>query len=131
MPEEEKKLAEYDALSLAYIGDGYYSLYVRQRVLQTGITKVRVIHDVVTSIICAKAQARSFLALEEEFTEEEKVVAHRGRNANVHVPKSAEPWEYRYSTALEAVFGYLYSIGRKERLDALCKKAVQYAMEES
>lgn len=41
----------------------------------------------------------------------------RGRNAKTHsVPRHAITADYRWSTGLEALFGYLYLKGDEERL---------------
>ena len=116
-----------DSLMLAYIGDGVYTLFIRNRVVETGITKTQILHDVVTSFINAKAQARVLQALEPTLTEEELLVAKRARNSNVHVPKSASVQEYRMSTAFEALLGYTYRKGDTERLNAL----MQFAFDET
>lgn len=119
------ELVTYDSLSLAYVGDAVYSLFIRELIIRTGMTQVRVIHDTTTAIICAKMQAQVYLALEDIFTEEEIVVARRARNSQVNVPKSAEVWEYRASTALEAVIGYVYLRGDTDRTHMLCRRAFE------
>ena len=44
----------------------------------------------------------------------------RGRNANVHsIPAHASRAQYQQATALEALFGYLYLLGRKDRINQL------------
>ena len=116
-----------DSLMLAYIGDGVYTLFIRNRVVETGITKTQILHDVVTSFINAKAQAKVLLALEPSLTEDELLVAKRARNSNVHVPKSASVQEYRMSTAFEALLGYTYRKGDEERLQTL----MQFAFDET
>ena len=60
-----------DAVMLAYIGDAVYSMYVRERVVQMNITKVQVLHTIVTEFICAKSQAKVLLSIEDTFTEQE------------------------------------------------------------
>ncbi len=128
--EEEKSAAlKQDSLALAYVGDAYYSLYVRTVLIDSGVTKVRYTHELVTSIISAKAQAQAFLAMEDSLRDDEKEVANKARNANLSVPKSAEVWEYRLSTCLEAVLGYVYEIGARERLDELCHLALVHSVE--
>ena len=53
-------------------------------------------------------------------TEAEHDVFRRGRNANVHtVPHSADRATYQTATALEALFGWLYLRGEKERINEL------------
>ena len=107
-----------DAVMLAYIGDAVYSMYIRQRV-----TKVQVLHTLVTEFICAKSQSKVLEQLDSLFTEEEQIIARRARNSNVNVPKSSSVREYRNSTAFEAVLGFLYETGRQARLNELMKEA--------
>lgn len=76
-----------DAVMLAYIGDAVYSMYVRERVVQMNISKVQVLHTIVTEFICAKSQAKVLLEIEDAFTEQEQAIARRARNSNVNVPK--------------------------------------------
>lgn len=121
--------AAEDSLMLAYMGDALYSLYVRERAIATGIAKVQVLHTIVTEFICAKSQAKALPVLETLFTEEEYEVARRARNGHVNVPKSATVQEYRASTAFEAVLGYLYCEGRRDRLQSLMEKAFSVTLE--
>jgi len=108
---------------LAYIGDAVYSMYVRERVVQMNITKVQVLHTIVTEFICAKSQAKALLEIEDTFTEQEQAIARRARNSNVNVPKSSSVQEYRSSTAFEAVLGFLYETRQDERLQDVMKQA--------
>ena len=101
-----------DAVMLAYIGDAVYSMYVRERVVQMNITKVQVLHTIVTEFICAKSQAKVLLAIEDTFTEQEQAIA-----------KSSTVQEYRSSTAFEAVLGFLYETRQDERLQHIMGQA--------
>ena len=109
-----------DAVMLAYIGDAVYSMYIRQRVVEMSISKVQILHTLVTEFICAKSQSK---VLEPMFTEDEQTIARRARNSNVNVPKSSSVREYRNSTAFEAVLGFLYETGQQDRLNELMKEA--------
>ena len=52
-------------------------------------------------------------------TDEEKEIVRRGRNQeNHHLPKNVNTAEYSYSTAFEALIGYLYLAKKEERLEA-------------
>ena len=63
-------------------------------------------------------------------TEEEQAVVRRGKNASkASVAKHASPEEYRASTALESLFGWLYLQGRNGRIEALFA-AIRAAHEE-
>ena len=62
------------------------------------------------------------------FTEEEKEVCLRGRNAHVsHVPKNSSVADYHAATAFECVFGYLYLKGELERLRLFFDKILEFA----
>lgn len=105
------------ALTLAYIGDGYYELVVRNRLLTEGTRRVEELHTQAVALVRAAAQARLARLLEPQLTEAEVGVLHRGRNAKgQHVPKGAKVTEYRLATGLEALVGYWYLTGAAERL---------------
>ena len=56
----------------------------------------------------------------EGLTEEELAVFRRGRNAQVHsVPQHASRAQYGTATALEALFGWLYLSGQRQRASDL------------
>ena len=120
--------AKLDSLILAYIGDAVYSMYVRERVILCS-AKVQVVHNLVTAIISAKGQSQSWHFIEPLLTETESMLTKRARNSNSHVPKSSTVQEYRLSTALEALFGYLYITNQMVRLRVLCKIALTGILE--
>ena len=74
----------------------------------------------ISSFVKAPAQAKAAAKLLPLLTEEEAAVYKRGRNAHVHgVPQGTDVGEYHAATGLEALFGYLYLRGRRERLNEL------------
>ena len=111
------------SLELAYLGDTVYDLYVRSHLVQKG-GKVGALHRKAISFVCAHAQAEAFGRIEEMLTEEESAVARRARNANQNPPKNADAGEYHRATALEALLGWLYATGCRERLAELLEKAL-------
>ena len=113
---EEVDPAQLPPLVLAYIGDAWFALYVRTRLLNHEQNKVRVLHSYGAKMVSAVMQSKAVRVLEEQLTEEEAGVMRRGRNAKSAVPKSASVSEYRYSTGFEALLGYLFLQGRQERL---------------
>lgn len=122
-----ERFAEADARSLpplvlAYIGDAFFNLYVRTRLLAFEQNRVRVLHSYGARMVSATLQAHALRQLEDELTEEEQSVIRRGRNAKSTVPKSASVGDYRASTGLEALLGYLYLRGDEARLTALAEK---------
>ncbi len=119
------KAAELNPLQLAYIGDAVYDLLAREFVLKAR-KRLNSLHMAETDLVCAPAQAKIYSRLFDDLTEEEKQIAKRGRNANPkhRVPKSATSEEYASSTALEAVFGYLYINGNIKRIHELFELCV-------
>ncbi|WP_037350549.1 Mini-ribonuclease 3 [Anaeroarcus burkinensis] len=114
-------------LVLAYVGDAYYTLYVRLRLLEKEQRQVRVVHEAGMRLVSAVYQSKAYEALKEDLTEAEGTVARRGRNTKASVPKSASVKEYRQSTALEALFGYLLLSGQEERLEQLAEQSFEIA----
>lgn len=110
-------------LVLAYIGDAYFTLYVRTRLLGHEQNKVRVLHNFDAKIVSAVMQAKAIKALEDQLAEEEADIVRRGRNAKSTVPKSASISEYRYATGFEALMGYLYLQKKHDRLSEIADKA--------
>jgi ribonuclease-3 family protein len=118
----------YNGLALAYIGDAVYEVYVRQRLLQRGGTRVHLLHKQATGYVSAKAQARvlSVWLKKMTFSEKEMDMIKRGRNAKSGTsPKNTELHTYRLSTAFESLIGYLYLDGQEERLAYLIDNAFE------
>ncbi len=107
---------QYSALTLAYIGDCIYELYVRLYLIKDCDYPVKVLHKTATRYVKASAQAEYFRLIEGILTEEEMAVFKRGRNANSRPPKNADLFDYKNATGVEAVIGYTYLKGDEERL---------------
>ena len=75
-------------LVLAYIGDAYFHLFVRGRILSYEQSKVQVLHQFSAQMVSAVWQDKAYRAIESLLTEEEKAVYKRGRNAKSHAPRS-------------------------------------------
>ncbi len=118
LPREE--ILAVSALGLAHLGDGVYELMVRSWLISNGFGKKQNLHRETVSRVRASYQAQAMHRIEPMLTAEEITVAHRGRNAHVGtIPKNASRGEYMHATALEALFGYLYLNGRRDRLNEL------------
>ena len=110
----------YSPLALAYIGDAVYELIVRTMVISHGSIQVNKMHKKSASLVNAGTQAEMIRLMMEELTEEETAVYKRGRNAkSVTTAKHATVGDYRTATGFEALCGYLYLMGRLERLVTL------------
>ncbi|MCM1047086.1 MAG: ribonuclease III [Clostridiales bacterium] len=116
----------YSPLALAYIGDAIYDLVIRTVVVERANRPVRNLHKTTIQYVNAATQAKMIEALEDELSEEETAVYHRGRNAKPHTTaKNASIRDYRMATGLEALFGYLYLHGETDRLLELVRLAFE------
>lgn len=107
-------------LALAYVGDAVLELYVRLYLVNLGQHRVNVLHKKAIKFVNATAQAALLRALTDTLTEEELAVAMRGRNAKSgHVPKNTDMIDYRYSTGLETLIGYLFLKGQSARIQKI------------
>ena len=122
------------SLALAYMGDSVYELYVRHHLLKEGDIQPQHLHKKAIQFVSAVSQAGVVKVWQEEnvLTEEEEGVLRRGRNAKSgSVPKNTNVQTYRYSTAFEAVLGFLYLSGQTERLETLITDAIKIVEERS
>lgn len=107
-------------LTLAFIGDAVFEVFVRERLVCMGSRPVSELHRLSVRDVCCTAQAKASSVLLPLLTEEEAAIFRRGKNAHTgHVPKNAGQMDYHTATALESLFGYLYLCGRIERLREL------------
>ncbi len=113
------------AAVLAYVGDAVYELHVRTRLVRDGCRDVDALHREAVSHVNATAQARALEGLDVFLLPDEAEVARRARNARTgRGPRTAPVLDYRHSTGFEAVVGYLYLLGREERLEELLARAL-------
>ena len=105
---------------LAHIGDGVYELLCRTYLCARGNTTLKNLHKLSVELVKAPTQARLMDKIRPSLTEEEEDFFRRGKNAHTHAaPKSATKAEYAKATGMEALFGALYLLGRRERLNEL------------
>ena len=99
------------------MGDAVFELLIRTYLCKSGLARSGNLHRATVSYVAAPAQAAFVDAIAPHLTEEEQAVYRRGRNAHVHgVPQNATRGQYAKATGLEALFGALYLLGRKDRL---------------
>ena len=123
---EEMDIKMLSPLTWAYVGDSVYELYVRTYLINKTKLKPHRLHIEAIKFVKAKSQADILKSIEDVLTEEEKDIVRRGRNAeNHHLPKNADPADYMYATAFEALIGYLYLTKRDERLKEILDKCIE------
>ena len=81
------------------------------------------LHRAAVAQVRASAQSEALSRIEGMLTEEEQSVVRRARNVKQHPPKNADPGDYHRATAFEALLGYLYILGREERLTEILTAA--------
>ena len=107
-------------VTLAFVGDAVYSLYIRQKLVLAADYTPATLQKMSSAEVSAHGQNELLHRIEGQFTEEEAAVFKRGRNAKKPShSKHADLAEYNNSTGLEAVFGWLYLTGQNERLISL------------
>lgn len=116
---------QMNSLVLAYVGDAYFSLYVRTRLLSFDQSNVRALHAFSAQIVSAVWQHKAYLAIEPMLTDEEKAIYRRARNTKSHAPRSASVAEYHSSTGFEALLGSLYLRHEDDRLHELAEASFQ------
>lgn len=108
------------SIGLAHLGDAVYELLVRTWLCAHGKATGKCLHRATIELVCAPKQAEFSEKILPLLTEEEQAVFKRGRNANVHsIPQHASRAQYQQATALEALLGWLYLNGRRERINEL------------
>lgn len=109
-------------ITLAYMGDAIYEVYIREKLIKNGIAKVEDLASAATKYVSAKGQANILKELLDKniLTEEEQDIIKRGRNnkRSSH-PKHTDIITYKYSTGFEALIGYLYLSNKHARLEEL------------
>ncbi|MDE6442241.1 MAG: ribonuclease III [Clostridia bacterium] len=107
-------------VTLAFVGDAVYSLYVRERLVLSTSFSTGTLQKLTSSEVSAHGQSGLLERIMPLFTEEEADIFRRGRNAKKPTKsKNASVAEYNRSTGFEAVLGYLYLTGQYDRISEL------------
>ena len=110
-----------NVITLAYIGDAVFELYIRELYLEKGIYKVDEIQREVTKFVCDTGQEKfiKYIMDNNILNDEELEIVKRGRNYNRSShPKNTDIITYKMSTGFEALIGSLY-LSNKERLNEI------------
>ncbi|MPW24749.1 Mini-ribonuclease 3 [Alkalibaculum sp. M08DMB] len=119
-------------LTLAYIGDAVYEIYIRKYLIMNYTSKVNELNKKCVKFVRATAQCEAVISIMDQLDEEELKVVKRGRNASPKtVPKNTQLIDYKMSSGFEALLGYLYLTGNIERLEYIIEKAILKTLDES
>lgn len=116
----ENEARNLSPVTLAFIGDAVYSLYVREKLVLSTDFNTGTLQKLTSAEVSAHGQSQLLEKLQPLFTQEETDVFKRGRNAKKSTrSKNASVAEYNRSTGFEAVLGYLYLTGQYQRIAEL------------
>lgn len=122
------EIKHMNSLTLAYVGDAIYEVYIRQYLTTVKkIVKVKELQKEAVKYVSARGQAKILKEWIDNnlLTEEEMEVMMRARNhKTISHPKNTDIITYKYATGFEAVFGYLYLEGNQNRLEELIEKII-------
>ena len=111
-----------NVITLAYLGDAVYEVYVREYLINNGIAKVEELQKEAVKYVSAKSQCRILTDLIDNnlLTDTELDIVKRGRNyKRTSHPKNTDIVTYKMSSGFEAMIGYLYLHNEKERIDLI------------
>jgi len=111
-----QSLSEVSPRALAHLGDAVFHLFEREREI-AHISSAKQMH--MRARVNASMQADLLDGLLPDLTEIELEIVRRGRNVKVSPARRAEQAVYRFSTAFEALLGYLYLTDMKRLRDVL------------
>ena len=111
-----------NVITLAYLGDSVYEVYIREYLISKGIVYVEDLQKEAIKYVSAKSQAKilDYLVNNNYLSEEEVNIVKRGRNykRDSH-PKNTDIITYKKSTGFECLVGYLYLSKNINRLDEI------------
>ena len=121
--------SEIDAISnlgLAHMGDCVFEILCRGYLCARGEKTVGQLHHDTIQMVKATSQAKFVDKLLPLLTEDEQALYRRGRNAHTHAaPRGVSPGQYARATGMEALFGGLYLLGRRQRINELFARMME------
>ena len=117
---QKEEAARFNPVTLAFLGDAVYALYVRERLVRSNTGKAGELQKTASKVLSARGQSAFLQRVLPLLTTDEEEVYRRGRNAKKATKsKNADAVDYARSTGFEAVLGYLYLSGDKPRIEEL------------
>ena len=126
---DEKEVITMNNITLAFVGDAVYSLFMREQFSVRCDVKPYVLTEACSEAVSAKEQAKKIdmMIADGVLTETELGVYKRARNAKkANKAKGATVTDYHKSTGFEALLGYLYLTGRDDRLSEILNYKINY-----
>lgn len=119
-----KEVKSYSMLSLAFLGDGVHSLFVRSQIVNDKTFKVKELHSKTTKFVKASSQSLVLDKIMDILTEEELQIVKSSRNAKTNnIAKHSTIKDYKNATAFESLIGFLALTNNFERLNLILKSS--------
>ena len=116
-------LKEHSAFSMAYLGDSFFELWCRQKILQR-LKNRGMVHRLVVQWVRCQTQAQLAQLILPLLKIEEGKIYRQGRNSKtVSPPKHASIKDYRAATGFECLVGYWYSEKQTDRFEELMNRS--------
>ena len=126
MTADKKNAKLLNGSALAYIGDAVTEVFVRETLIELGVSDTGKFNELALRFVTAHAQSEAYANVCETVTEEEKEILLRGRNTKLtHRPKNQTQSDYRRATGFEALMGYLYLSKDEKRARELFEKSYE------
>lgn len=121
----ENSIKQKNVLSLAYLGDSVFTLFVRNYLVSTFDIKPNTLNKRANMVVCARAQAKFMEKIKDNLTAEELDIVNRTRNAHLNSrAKNSTLAEYSLATQFEALIGYWFMLKEYDKIDEIFKKYV-------
>ena len=116
-------LEEHSSFSLSYIGDAFFELWCRQKILRR-LKSSRLVHLNVVQLVCCQTQSRIAQMIHPLLNIEEERIYCRGRNSKtISPPKHAVIKDYRAATGFECLVGYWFLEKQTQRFEELMNRS--------
>ena len=124
---DKKEVIQMNILSLAFVGDAYFSLEVRKLLAIRYKAKAGSLHIYSNKYVKATSQAKMMAHIMPKLNDEEHDLVRRARNHHNNTKaKNAGLADYKKATELEAIFGYYVLIEDEERLEYLFNECIAF-----
>lgn len=113
---------EVNVITLAYLGDAVYEVYIRNYLINSGIAKVEDLQKEAIKYVSAKSQSKilNYLIKNDFLINDELEIVKRGRNYKREShPKNTDIITYKLATGFETLIGYLYFDNKVSRIEEI------------
>ena len=118
----EMDVKSINVITLAYLGDAIYEVYVREYLIKKGIAKVEELQKEAINFVSAKSQSKilDYLINNNILNDDEVDIVKRGRNYKREShPKNTDIITYKMATGFETLIGYLYLDNKVDRINEI------------